>query len=53
MAITDTVKYLIDKKIDINQTDIENTTALMWASVGGYLPTIKYLIANGMDINAL
>lgn len=46
------VRFLIDKKADVNMADVQGTTALMFASGKGYKDIVEYLISKGADINA-
>ena len=49
----DIVKVLIDHGADVNITDDDNWTPLIWAAEQGYLPIVKTLLsAPQIDINA-
>lgn len=47
----DNVKQFIEEDGDINCVDINNNTALMIASLYGYMPMIQMLVESGADIN--
>jgi ankyrin repeat protein len=45
------VQLLIEKGIDINQTDEDGRNALHWASANGHKEIVQLLIEKGIDIN--
>ena len=45
------IQHLISLGADINATDSEKTTVLMWASYHGQLSNVEYLIKAGADVN--
>lgn len=46
----DTIKWLREKGVAINQENHYGRTALMEAALWGHLETVKYLVDNGADI---
>jgi len=49
----DTIKCLVDLKVDLNQKDKTGSTPLMYASQKGYYSIVQYLINNGANINEI
>lgn len=49
----DSVKKLIERGFDVNETTIEGVTALMYAASNGYLEIAEILISHGADVNAV
>lgn len=45
----ETVRYFLDKGIDINFRDEEGGTALMYAALAGNVPVVKFLLEKGAD----
>ncbi|MEW6347707.1 MAG: ankyrin repeat domain-containing protein [Thermodesulfobacteriota bacterium] len=45
------IKRLLKKGADVNGTDEEGQTALMWAAMWGYVAVMKALIDHGADIH--
>ena len=43
------IKFLISRKIDVNNKDVMGATALMYASRGNQLKTAKYLLSHGAN----
>src|SRR5262249_55493563 len=54
LARVDAVRMLLDRGADINATDPQGRTALMYAAVADHLPAdiVKLLIARGAEPNA-
>ena len=48
---TDSVRILIEKGYDINQTSAEGVSALMYAANNGFLETVKLLVGNDAKID--
>lgn len=46
-----TVKRIISKGVDINETDEDGNTALIWAASLGQTAIVKLLLENGADVN--
>lgn len=46
------VTLLLDCGAGVNSRDVHGRTPLMWAAVGGHLPTLRLLLERGADINA-
>jgi hypothetical protein len=44
------VKQLLAKGANINATDEEGRTALIWAAIAGDVPTVKVLLDHGADL---
>lgn len=49
---TETVKYLLDKGVDVNAKDRFGWTALIKAAMFGYNDIVKILLDKGADVNA-
>ncbi len=47
----ETIKYLVDAGIDLNQQDRSGDTALHWACIFSETELVKYLIDKGADVN--
>ena len=45
------VKLLLEKGMDISQTNYHGDTALMWAALGGNLEIVKLLLEKGADVS--
>jgi len=45
------VKYLIEQRTDVNQSNVHGDTALLCATNIGYEEIVKYLIEQGADVN--
>ena len=50
-ADENTLKYLVEKGIDVNKQDKYGRTALMYYAMGGNIEAVKYLVEHGADIN--
>lgn len=48
----DLVKYLLDRKVNVNATDKMGFTALHAATQNGYIDIITFLLDNGAEVNA-
>jgi len=46
------LKILLEKRADVNEKDIEGTTALMAATFYGNADTVKLLLENNAKVNA-
>jgi ankyrin repeat protein len=44
-------KLLLEKNVDINETDCFGRTALIWSAWNGHVEMVKLLIESGVDIN--
>ena len=50
---TETLRVLIDAKVDLEARDQKNRTALMWAADGGCYETARLLLDAGAQVDAL
>ncbi len=50
-ADENTLKYLVEKGIDVNKQDCYGRTALMYYAMGGNIEAVKYLVEHGADVN--
>ncbi|MDA2929702.1 ankyrin repeat domain-containing protein, partial [Acidobacteria bacterium AH-259-O06] len=48
---TDRVKALLDADADVNATDVDGMTPLMWAAFGGHTNTVRALLDAGADVS--
>ena len=46
------LRLLIRAGADVNSTDTDGTTELMFAAAGGHINSVKILLANGADVHA-
>ncbi|MBI3398513.1 MAG: ankyrin repeat domain-containing protein [Deltaproteobacteria bacterium] len=46
-----TVNVLLDKGVDVNESDINGFTALMWAAMDGNAGVVKILIERGANVD--
>jgi ankyrin repeat protein len=46
------IQYLIEKRADVNNADINEQTVLHLAVINDYIDIIKYLIEKGVDVNS-
>ncbi len=49
----DVVMYLFSRGASLTVRDNKGVTALHWAAVNGHLACCRFLVENGVDINAL
>jgi ABC-type antimicrobial peptide transport system permease subunit len=47
----ETVKYLVEKGVDLNERDFDGRTPLRQAVKEGYFRIVKYLVEKGVDLN--
>ena len=49
----ETYKLLINRVADVNATDRDGNTAMIWAAWKGHVETVKLLLDKGADVNAV
>jgi len=48
---TDFVKRLLDSGVDVNCTNYENDTPVLWAARGNHMATVRLLMSRGAKLN--
>ena len=46
------VKWLVEKKVDVNKVENHSLSALHVASLMGHIPVMEYLLQQGMEIDS-